>query len=189
MGALKLKQHYTYTDYLSWPSSERWEIINGEAYNMSPAPHTRHQIVSSNLSNELYTWFKNKKCRVFSAPFDVRLKNEDENEILTVVQPDISIFCDNSKLDDKGALGAPDFVAEILSEPTYFKDINIKLLLYQYKGVNEYWIIDPDKNTLLQYKLDNLNRYFLVNEYSLPDEMVYSTNFEGLAIKLSDIFR
>ncbi|MBU0763401.1 MAG: Uma2 family endonuclease [Bacteroidetes bacterium] len=186
----KIKEdRYSYADYLTWGDQERWEIIHGLAYAMSPAPNTRHQFISGNIHGEFFYYLKGKKCRVFAAPFDIRLSTEkaDEESIFTVVQPDISIFCDMSKLDDRGAIGAPDLIVEILSPSTAEKDLNIKLLLYQEYAVKEYWIADPAKETMSVYKLDQLGRYKLVKIYT-KEEKVTVGIFPELVIDLKEVF-
>jgi len=114
---LQYKLSYTYAEYLSWDEG-RWELIDGEVWDMTPAPSRAHQDVSGALFNALYEFFKKRDCSVYAAPFDVRLSNLDAAEdyaIATVVQPDISVICDREKLDDRGCLGAPDLIVEILS--------------------------------------------------------------------------
>ena len=147
---------YTYADYLSWPDDERWELIDGVAYNMSPAPGRQHQEIVGTIFNELFQYLKVKPCKVYVSPFDVRLPehpDEQEEEITTVVQPDVSVFCDESKLDDRGARGAPDIAAEVLSPNTSVKDLREKLLLYERVGVREYWIVDPANRIMWVYRL------------------------------------
>ncbi|MGZ4106887.1 MAG: Uma2 family endonuclease, partial [Tumebacillaceae bacterium] len=124
-----LPQHHqkapsNYAEYLAWDDDERWEMVHGVPYNMTPAPSTEHQNVISNLHGEFYTFLKGKECKSFVAPFDVRLFAEDKSdeEIINFVQPDISIICDKNKLDHKGCLGAPDLVIEVLSPSTAKKD-------------------------------------------------------------------
>ena len=143
---LSVKKHarlYTYKDYVLWPDEERWELINGAAFNMSPAPSRFHQKISGTLFSKIHHYLEGKPCEVYHAPFDVRLPegNEPEEDIITVVQPDIAIICDRSKLDDKGCKGSPDLVIEIVSPHTVSKDMKEKLALYEKHGVKEYWII------------------------------------------------
>ena len=146
MIPLKKSDHmYTYKDYCSWPDIERWELIDGVAYNMSPAPSSRHQGISGELYFQIKIFLKNK-CRVFAAPFDVFLPVfpiKSEYEIDTVVQPDLSVICDKSKIIEKGCLGSPDLIIEILSPSTSKRDLNEKFQLYERSGVKEYWIVDP----------------------------------------------
>ncbi len=134
---------FTYRDYLHWPDDERWELIDGVAYNMSPAPNRIHQKISGELHRQIANYLIGKQCEVYAAPFDVRLPatGEKNDEITTVVQPDITIVCDKSKLDKKGCKGSPDLVIEILSPYTAKKDMKEKHFLYEKFAVKEYWIV------------------------------------------------
>ena len=136
----------TYGDYLSWPGNERWEIINGVPHDMSPAPSTKHQGISRDLFVQIHSFLSEKpECEAFYAPFDVRLPEKDEADeaIINVVQPDIVVLCDPSKIDDKGCRGAPDWIIEVLSPFTSSKDHIAKRLLYERMGVREYWLVHP----------------------------------------------
>lgn len=139
-------QKYTYADYFTWDDSERWELIDGVPYAMSPAPSQVHQEISGELFGQLREYLKRKPCKAFHAPFDVRLNAADEDNI--VVQPDLLVVCDSSKLDGKSCKGAPDLVIEILSPSTARTDRITKLNKYQQAGVREYWIVDPDTQTI-----------------------------------------
>ena len=132
----KRKERYTYADYLSWPDGERWEIIAGEPYSMSPAPSRQHQQILGALFAKFYYYLEDKACRVYPAPFDVRLfqENDKHDEIDTVVQPDIVVVCDDKKLDDKGCQGAPDLIIEIISQSTAKKDLNRSLTCMSVAG-------------------------------------------------------
>src|ERR1700733_7887807 len=124
---------YTYADYLKWKFEERLELFRGRIYKLG-APNTKHEEVSINLASQLFIFLKGKKCKVFSAPFDVRLpvKNKKkDDEINTVVQPDISVICDENKLDEKGCCGAPDLIVEILSPGNSKKEVRLKYELYE----------------------------------------------------------
>ncbi|MEM7548221.1 MAG: Uma2 family endonuclease [Bacteroidota bacterium] len=162
MGAIDHhSKNYTYADYLTWPDEERWEIIHGVPYSLTPAPNRKHQEISVELSRQLANHLKGKSCKVYSAPFDVRLSEDFSDDALveTIVQPDISVFCDQKKLDEKVAKGAPDLVIEILSPSTTKKDLTTKILLYQRFLVREYWIIDPEKNIISICILDQHGKY------------------------------
>ena len=152
----QLEELFTYGDYRTWPDDERWELIDGVAYDMSPAPGSRHQMVSSELVAQLVTHLRNSSCRVLAAPFDVRLPhgNQQDDDIDTVVQPDIVVVCDRNKLDDKGCKGAPDLVIEILSPSTASKDLHEKFSLYERVGVKEYWIVHPLDRTVIVFRRD-----------------------------------
>lgn len=158
--AEKLGQ-FTYADYCRWPEDERWELIDGEAFAMCPAPTRLHQEFITEFIAQLHAQCQHKGCRLYAAPFDVRLPKADEADdwVDTVVQPDIAVFCDRTRLDDKGARGAPDWVIEILSPSTAAKDQIRKRALYERHGVREYWLIHPVDRLLTRYRLDDQGRY------------------------------
>ncbi|MGB0891723.1 MAG: Uma2 family endonuclease [Flavobacteriaceae bacterium] len=187
INQLDLTKRYTYADYLLWKFSERVELIKGHISKMSPAPSTKHQEVSRELFLAIGVMFKKQPCKVFSAPFDVRLSKKKKDQLVeTVVQPDICVICDLSKLDDRGCIGAPDLVVEILSPSTRKKDITDKYNIYEENGVKEYWIVDPDSQTVLKYILQN-KKY--VGEKILDvSESITSTVFPDLTIVLSEVF-
>lgn len=183
---LDLTKTYSYSDYLMWQFQERVELIKGFIMKMSPAPSMSHQKVSNNLSGCFYENFKRKPCSVFQAPFDVRLPIKTAKKDSTVVQPDLCIICDESKLDEKGCNGSPDLMVEIISPNNSKHDIHTKFNLYKEAGVIEYWIIEPYDKILLVYTLKD-------NEYiGLPPqtegENIKSPLFPDLQIALEDVF-
>jgi len=185
----KENANFNYKIYQTWPEGERWELIEGEAYNMSPAPNSEHQIISGNLFGNIWQFLKDKPCKVFSAPFDIRFSEMDnprEQDIETVVQPDITVVCDESKIDKKGCIGAPDIVVEILSPSTSYKDETNKLALYEKYGVKEYWIVNPDAKYFMIYRLKG-DKYEKP-EYLKDNDIIGSCVLEGLKIRLQDIF-
>ena len=192
MGALaeKREEFYTYGDYLLWDDGERWELIDGVAYNMSPAPNRRHQQIATELSRQFATYLLDKPCQVYGAPFDVRLPEGDEAEsdISTVLQPDISVICDSRKLDDAGCIGAPDLIVEILSPSTSRKDHKEKFNRYERAGVKEYWLADPLANTVTVFNLGNDNRYGRPDVYG-DDEKIVVGILPDLVIDLVLVFR
>lgn len=139
-------EHYTYTDYCAWDDGKRWELIDGVAFEMQSAPSTLHQEVLIELAYQLKVFLKGKPCRLFPAPFDVRLNADDGDD--TVVQPDLAVICDDSKIDEKGCKGAPDFIIEIISPSSARHDRWTKYNLYRNTGVKEYWIVDPTAKTV-----------------------------------------
>ncbi|MCX7043966.1 MAG: Uma2 family endonuclease [Candidatus Sumerlaeota bacterium] len=163
MEALALKQDdgYTYGDYLQWPEDERWEMIDGIPFMMSPAPTSQHQGIAGELFRQFANFLLGKPCRVFHAPFDVRLPETDEpdEEIRDFVEPDLVVICDKKKIDDRGCRGVPDFVAEIVSPSTAARDQRDKTALYERHGVKEYWILHPSDNTLTVRLLGKNKRY------------------------------
>ena len=147
---------YTYADALAWEESDRIELVDGEAFMMAP-PSTAHQAACMALSAQLYNYLVGKRCQVFPAPFGVRLFEEDGDfpeDVDTLVEPDISVVCDRSKLDDRGCKGAPDLVIEVLSPATQRHDRLTKFDLYQRSGVQEYWIVDLDARVVLVHTLE-----------------------------------
>ena len=189
LAARKQTAKFTYSDYLSWDDSERWEIIYGGAYNMSPAPDTIHQLISMELAFQLRSQLKEKSCQVIPAPFDVRLpvENQTGDDIENVVQPDISVVCDPGKLDEKGCLGAPDLIIEILSPSTYRKDRMEKFFLYEHLGVKEYWLVSPGEKIVEIFLLGKDGKYGRPNLYCESDT-VRITALPGLKIDLSSVF-
>ncbi len=187
--ALKAEDKFTYGDYLKWDDNERWELIDGSAYNMTPAPRPLHQLVLGELHYQLKSFFRGKKCQVFAAPFDVSLPEFDESDelITTVVQPDISVVCDRDKVNEAGCKGAPDLIIEILSPSTAGKDQKIKLLKYEQSGVREYWIVDPINRTVYVYLLSENGVYGRPSVYVEADSPEVKI-FPGLVIDLESVF-
>lgn len=181
---------YTYSDYKTWPDNERWELIDGVAYNMSPAPKREHQKVSFEISRQIGNSLTDGPCEAYSAPLDVKLSaltGIEENDIDIVVQPDILVVCDPDKLDEKGCNGAPDWIIEILSPTTSYKDENEKLMLYEKYGVREYWIIQPGAKMVFIYILDE-NGTYKKPEVAKKDELVSSYAVPGVEIDLRRVF-
>lgn len=187
--ALPQEKRYTYEDILNWPEDERVELINGEVYMMAPAPSPDHQSISVELTTQLRTYLRGKKCRVYHAPYDVRLFEEDGDQpyhVDTVVQPDLVVICDPSKLDGHGCKGAPDLVIEILSPSTRQHDRLVKLNLYQRAGVKEYWIVDPDEKTVIVMTLED-GEHYAPTAYS-SNAVVPVSVLEDCKIDLKPVF-
>ncbi|MBS9766778.1 MAG: Uma2 family endonuclease [Flavobacteriaceae bacterium] len=188
INQLDVNKVYTYADYLLWKFEERVELLKGRIFKMSPAPSRKHQEVSMNLLEYLIPSFKHQSCKLYSAPFDVRLatKNKKDEEILTVVQPDLCVVCDMDKLDDKGCLGAPDLVVEILSPGNSKKEVTNKFDLYEESGVKEYWVVNPlDENVLIYVLKDK--KY--IGLKPIADGYITSQLFPNLKIHTNDIFK
>ena len=187
---LDLKGNYTYSDYLLWQFKERVELIKGKIFKMSPAPGSFHQEVSFELSGILYNYFKKKSCKVFAAPFDVRLINFKEStadhQITTVVQPDLCVICDTQKIDERGCLGAPDLIIEILSPGNSKKEMDIKFDLYEENGVSEYWMVNPAEKTIAIFVLRN-GKYIGIKPI-IEDSTLESPTFPELKFKVKKIF-
>jgi Uma2 family endonuclease len=158
MTLLKRDMHYhTYADYLTWSRSHGDELINGTAYvREPPAPSRSHQGIVLELGRQAANALEDKSCRVYVAPFDVRLpkSTEEDDQVDTVVQPDVLIVSDLRKLDARGMRGAPDWVAEVLSPGTASHDQTVKLSAYERAGVREVWLMDPVDRTLTIYQLE-----------------------------------
>ena len=164
MGALAKEVIYTIEDIYNLPDGERAELVDGQIYYMSP-PSRKHQRILSFLHLEIGTYIRNNNgsCEVYPAPFAVFL-NEDDT---TYVEPDISVICDTSKLNDKGCVGAPDWIIEIVSPSSKQMDYFIKLFKYRMAGVKEYWIVDPIKNIIMAYHFESET----VEHYSFTDKV------------------
>jgi Uma2 family endonuclease len=189
--SLDLNKRYTYADYLTWQDDKRRELVNGFIRVMSPAQRPQHQRISGNLSSTLYYIIKERKngWSIYHAPFDVRLpKNgeKEDNRIDTVVQPDICIVCDPSKIDRRGCLGAPDMIVEILSFSTAKYDTTIKLKLYEDAGVREYWIVYPLEKGVEVFILQPDGKYDNGTRYEIRKMPVHI--FDGIEIDVLDIF-
>lgn len=162
--AVKDTQHHCYGDYLTWTGDMRYELIDGCAYAKAPVPDLAHQDVAGEIYLQVRLAIKSKPCHAFIAPVDVRLPKQDEADehIDTVVQPDVLVVCDSSKLDRRGVRGAPDWIVEVLSPSTACHDYIRKRKLYEQHGVKEYWLIHPVDRLLTVYRL-------IVAEYGKPE--------------------
>lgn len=181
---------YTYADYLKWQFEERLELFRGKIFKLA-APNTRHQVILADLHLEIGSLLRNQSCFVFFAPFDVRLpvKNrKKDTEITTVVQPDLGIVCDRSKIDERGCCGAPDLVVEILSPGNSKKEVRLKFELYEEAGVKEYWIINPVEENIVVHVLNNEGKFSRVKMYAAGD-IIFSNTVTGLQVNVSDIFK
>lgn len=186
---LPAENRYTYADVLAWDESERIELIYGDVFMMSPPPKRIHQEVSGEIFAHLHDYLRGKKCRVYHAPFSVRLfeqAGDSPYDVDTMVEPDISVVCDPEKLDDAGCRGAPDLIVEILSPSTQRHDRLTKYSLYQRAGVREYWIIDPDARVVSVYTLEE-GAYHAAAVYSNGAAVPVGV-LEGCSIDLSTVF-
>lgn len=187
---LDLSKTYTYADYLQWKFEERVELIKGQIFKMSPAPSSSHQRISRTILVALDVFLQGKPWEVFNAPFDVRLsrKTNHNQDLLTVVQPDICVICDRSKIDEKGCLGAPDIVVEILSLGNNKKELQNKYEVYEETGVQEYWIVSPQDKTFLKYTLNNEGVYFPSKLLTIGSE-VTTPVLPGFILNLEQVFK
>ncbi len=183
---LDLSKQYTYSDYLLWQFSERVELIRGWIKKMSPAPNRAHQTLLFNLTMNIGKYANNVPCKMFFAPFDVRLPIKSKKKDTTVVQPDFCIVCDKSKLDDQGCNGAPDLIVEILSPSNARHDLDTKFNLYEEAGVQEYWIVQPQSKTILIYVLEN-DRYIGLKPFG-EDQIAAGRLFPEMKIDVNEVF-
>ena len=191
LSQLDLNQTYSYADYLTWQLNDAIELIKGKIMLMSPAPNVKHQSVSMNLTRPLAMFFNHKKCRLFAAPFDVRLYDRKKSllasqDIHTVIQPDLCVICNPAILDKQGCNGAPDWIIEILSQGNSKREMNIKYDLYQESGVTEYWLVYPEQEAIHQFVLDEHGHYQLKNMFT--DGFASPALFPELAIELAEVF-
>jgi Uma2 family endonuclease len=188
---LDAAKRYTYADYLTWFDDVRRELIDGFIHLMS-APVRIHQQFSANLNFLITTFIRKKKgkCRIYYAPFDVRLPKNNktaDDEVHNVVQPDICVVCDLSKLDDRGCIGAPDLMVEVLSPSSFKKDWTKKRDLYEESGVREYWLVDPKEKTVHVFILQPNGKYNSGTKYEYHQKAPVHI-FEGLEIDLKELF-
>lgn len=180
---------YTYKDYLTYDENERIEIIEGEIINMSPAPSRIHQEIISEIHYNLKEYIKANalSCKVYPAPFDVILKNDDEEMINSknIVKPDISVICDKNKLTEKGCTGSPDMIVEVISPYNPSNDYVRKLNLYEKFKIKEYWIVNPARKNVLVYVLTE-NGYDAPISYTFSDKVKVNI-YDNLEIDFNSI--
>ncbi|MDE6055370.1 MAG: Uma2 family endonuclease [Lachnospiraceae bacterium] len=174
-------QVYTEDDYYNLPEDVRAELIDGQFYNIS-APSRMHQTILMELSGTIREYLKSKggSCRVYPAPFAVKLFKKQE----TIVEPDISVICDKDKLTDRGCTGAPDWIVEIVSPSNPGHDYIHKLNLYADAGVREYWIVDPRTERIIVYYLEQSD--FQMETYTFQDNIKVNI-YDNLYIDFSEL--
>lgn len=181
--------NYSYADYLTWDIEEMVELIKGKVFKKAAAaPRRAHQWLTGSLFRDMSLFLKGKKCQVYIAPFDVRLpvKSKKDDKIFTVVQPDICVVCDLEKLDERGCVGAPDLVVEVLSPGNKQLELQHKYEVYEESGIKEYWLVDPESQTLLIYTLVQ-GKYQSSRLMTLGDT-AKSAVIKGFALDLTDYF-
>ena len=188
LSDLDLEKVYSYADYYSWKFVERVELIKGRIFKMSPAPNRIHQEISSKLHYKFADYLYHKYCKLYTAPFDVRFPKNSKNDsdIYTVLQPDLCVICDLSKLDDRGCNGAPDLVVEILSPSNSKKELKNKYDVYEEAGVKEYWVVFPIEKTMIIYTL--INEKYQPSRLFACGDIVTSSVLPGLSIDLEELF-
>jgi Uma2 family endonuclease len=180
---------YTYADYLLWKFEERVELLRGKIRQMS-GPSRRHQAISMKLTRPIVNALWKSPCKVYAAPFDVRITrfNQIQNkDVTTVVQPDLCVICDPSKLDDRGCLGAPDLIIEILSPGNSKTEMKDKFEIYEEAGVLEYWIVSPVEKTIQVWKLNEHGKYIGLQP-AVEDDILTTSIIPGLEIEVTDVF-
>lgn len=175
-------RRYTYEDYASWPDDERWELIDGEAYAMSPAPGTKHQALVGALHFKLSAFLQGHPCEVFLSPIDVMFLKDEQAD--TVLQPDLVVVCDKTQITAKGIVGAPAVVIEVLSPSTAVYDLNIKHSVYQREGVKEYWVVSAGERLILKHVLTN-GEYVSTPHY---EGEMRSEALEGFQMDIAELF-
>ncbi len=178
--ALHQEKTYTIEDIYALPDGQRAELIDGQMYMMAP-PTTTHQRISYAIARKISDYIDSRSgsCEVFLAPFAVFLSKDDRN----YVEPDVSVICDKSKLDEKGFNGAPDWIIEVTSPSNPQNDYGIKLFKYRTAGVREYWIVNPQKNSVMVYDLEEEKKS---NQYSFDDEIPVCI-YADLTIRITDL--
>lgn len=192
LSQLDLNGTYSYADYLTWQLAETVELIKGKIMAMSPAPNVKHQRVARDLLIPIDRYLRGKSCEIFIAPFDVKLYNScksklSDQEVFSVVQPDLCVICDKNKLTEQGCDGAPDWIIEILSPGNSKKELHLKYDLYQENGVTEYWMVHPYEQTVYQFVLNKDEKYQLHAMYA-GDDLATPYLFPELQIDLADVF-
>ena len=185
---LDLNKVYTYADYFKWKFEERVELLKGKIYKISPAPNRAHQTLAGYIYIELGVFLRKKSCKVYVAPFDVRLprKSKEDKDIITVLQPDVCVVCDASKLDKRGCIGAPDIVVEVLSPGNNAKELKNKFEIYEEAGVKEYWLVSPQDQTFIQNTL--VDGKYHPSRLMTTGDIVTSPILPGFSLDLTGLF-
>ena len=192
ISELNLDKKYTYADYVKWTFDDAVELIKGRIFKMA-APLSNHQDSSTNLNYLFKGHLKGKPCKVYAAPFDVRLPKplshrKSDKDIETVVQPDICVVCDLSKIVRRGCVGAPDLIIEILSKGTATKDVKDKFEVYEESGVKEYWIVSLTERLVNVFRLNEEGKYVPDHRPYVPSDTIRVGIFSDFSIVVDDIF-
>ena len=188
LADLDLNKTYTYADYLKWQFQDRVELIKGRIFKMSPAPNLNHQEIAGNIYRRIGNYLEDKPCRVFISPFDVRFprKSGSDSDIVTVLQPDVCVVCDNSKLDIKGCNGAPDIVIEVLSPANNKKELKNKYEIYEEAGVKEYLIVFPRERTVQLFTLED--GAYRGSRYMYAGDSLTFSVLPGFTLNIAQLF-
>lgn len=185
LNQLDLSKAYTVKEYLSWKFQEKVELLKGYITKRSPAPSSGHQRISGNIHGQLWSILRNRKCQLFSAPFDVYLPSlNGVGE--TVVQPDLCVICDVTKIKKQGCVGTPDLIIEILSPGNARREMKDKYEIYELAGVKEYWVVFPSAQVLQVYLLKD--EVFVPQKPYTSGDIYTSAVLEGFALEVESIF-
>jgi len=189
LADLDLDRSYTYADYFKWRFEERVELIKGKIFKMSPAPNRIHQEVTGNIYLQFGIFLQGRSCKVYTAPFDVRIPRTSgvDKEIVTVLQPDVCVVCDTSKLDKRGCIGAPDIVVEVLSPGNNAKELKNKYEVYEEAGVKEYWVVSPQDQWLRIYIL--IEGRFNGSAFFTAGDVIGSNVLPGFSLEVATLFK
>jgi Uma2 family endonuclease len=185
LSQLDLTKSYTFEDYISWKFQEKVELLRGFVAKMSPAPNTQHQIIARQIFQELAWYLKKQTCQVFFAPYDIYLP-QINGQGQTVVQPDICVICDTTKIKKHGCVGSPDLVVEILSPGNSRREMKDKYEIYQEAGVKEYWVVFPSEEVLQSYVL--INGVFVPQRPYTVGDTINSVSISGFELEVASIF-
>jgi len=193
LSQLDMNGTYSYADYLTWQLLETVELIKGKIMAMSPAPNVKHQRIARDLLIPIDRHLRGKTSEVFIAPFDVKLYDRrksllSDQEVFSVIQPDLCVICDKTKLTEQGCDGSPDWIIEVLSPGNSKKELRLKYDLYQENGVTEYWAVHPYEQAVYQFVLDDDSEKYHLHAMHPGDEIATPYLFPDLQIDLNDVF-
>ncbi|NCX94919.1 MAG: Uma2 family endonuclease [Chitinophagia bacterium] len=190
LADLDLNRLYSYADYIMWRFEERVELLRGYIAQMG-APNTAHQQIVNAINVPLYIFLRNKPCKVFISPFDVRIPtsngSKNDRDTFTVVQPDLCVICRSDGYDQRGGIGAPDLIVEVLSPSNHEKEMRRKYAIYEEAGVKEYWIVSPQEKTILQYRL--ANGKYATGRPLIPGDIATTTLLPGFELNIEEVFQ
>lgn len=188
LAELDLTRTYSYADYYQWDFDERVELFYRKVFPTGPSPGTQHQNLSSYLQGSLFIYLQGRSCQLYAAPFDVRFPfgSKDDREINTVLQPDLCVVCDYDKLDDRGCIGAPDLVIEILAPSSNKKELKNKYEVYEEAGVKEYWVVYPAESGIMIHTLTD-GKYMASR--MLVDGLASSSVLSGFSVDVDELFK
>ena len=189
---LDFNKRYTYADYLTWMDDARRELFDGFIKLMTPSPSSKHQELSVNFTVLFGGFLIHKQCKIYHAPSDVRfpkdINNKSDKQVYTVLQPDLYVVCDLSKIDARGCLGAPDLIIEIISPKNSLRDTRDKFAIYQEHGVREYWIVGPNDETVTVFVLDENGKFQFKGMFAGDDKIPVNIFNGDLQIDLTEVF-